>query len=173
MQKQSNSWVPTICLILFVAVFLLVGQVSAQNKIAGTMTMAYTQVDSMVVGDAAGHNLSLARAEGTNTSAGETSFMDGAATINFSYSDLLTGSGPNQGYVILKNGDDMAMSKWEGKVTTTMSDEGTPIINFDGTFEFVSGTGKYQGISGNGTYKGQFTSMTEYTTDWEGQYTLK
>lgn len=173
MQKQFNSWGPAICLILFTGVFFLAGQVSAQNKIAGQLTLAYTQMDSMVVGDAAGHLMTLSQSEGTNTSVGETSFMDGASSVNFACSDLVMGNGPHQGYVTLKSGDDMTVAKWQGKVTTTMSDEGTPIITFAGTFEYVKGAGKYKGITGKGSYKGQFMSQSEYTSDWEGEYSLK
>jgi hypothetical protein len=35
------------------------------------------------------------------------------------------------------------------------------------------GAGQYENITGNGTYNGQFTSKSEYTVEWEGEYSLK
>lgn len=164
---------PAMMLVLFVAILFVAGQAVAQNKIAGSQNMSYTEIDSLIVKDAAGHNMTLGRAEGTNTSVGESSFMDGAESVDLSYSDLVMGNGTNQGYTIFKNGDDMAVVKWQGEVTTTMTEEGTPMTTFSGNWEFVKGFGQYQDIKGKGTYKGQVTSKTEYTVQWQGEYLPK
>ena len=173
MRKQSSVWGSTIILVLFAGSFFMPGRAVAQNNVSGQLTMSYTQMDSMAVRDAAGHNVSLNRSEGDNVSIGETMFMNNAHTVNLDYNDLEMGSGPHQGYLTFTQGDDKVIVKWRGKVTTTMSDEKTPIISFAGTFEFVFGSGKYKGISGDGTYNGQSISKSKYTVDWEGQYTLK
>jgi len=164
---------PVIMLVLFMAILFITGQADAQNKVSGKMTMAYTKADSIVIPDTEGHRAVLAEATGTNTSAGENAFMDGAETILASYTDLIMGSGPNQGYTIFKMGDNMTVAKWKGEVKTTMTEEGAPNVTFSGSFEYVKGTGQFANIKGSGTYKGQFTSPTEYTVDWQGEYSLK
>lgn len=173
MQKHLVSSRLAICLALFAAFFIITGQAEAQMKIAGKLMMAYAKIDSLSVGDAAGHLMTFGESKGTNTSSGENDFMNGAESVNLAYSDLTMGTGPHQGYVVFKNGDDMTVAKWQGMVNTTMSDEGVPNTTFTGTYEYIKGTGMYQGISGKGTYKGQFNSKTEYVVDWEGQYSLK
>jgi hypothetical protein len=55
-------------------------------------------------------------------------------------------------------------------VSTTLAPDKTPHTTFAGTWTYVSGTGKYQGIRGGGTYQGHFSSPTEYTIEWKGEY---
>ena len=173
MLKQSTVSKPVIFLILFMAIMFFAGQADAQTKISGKMTMTYTKMDSIVVGDTDGHNMSLATSKGTNADTGENGFLDGAEALNFSYGDLTKGSGPHQGYATIKKDKDMIISKWQGEVKVTMTEEGTPKIAFMGTFEYIKGAGQFENISGKGTYKGHFTSKTEYVVDWKGEYSLK
>jgi hypothetical protein len=173
MLRKTTGSKPAFILLLFLGVIILAAQTEAQTKIAGKMTMVFAKTDSLLVADAPGHLMTIGESKGTNTSVGESSFMDGSESVNYSYSDIMMGNGAHQGYVTHKSGDDMTVTKWQGKITTTMSKEGAPITTFAGTFEYVKGTGKYQGISGKGTYQGQFTSETEYTVEWQGEYTLK
>jgi hypothetical protein len=173
MLKPSTAGKPVIILVLFMAVMFIAGQADAQTKISGKMTMTYTKMDSIVVDDTDGHNISLAISKGTNADTGENGFLDGAEAINYSYGDLAKGSGSHQGYATLKKGDDMIITKWKGEVKTTMTAEGTPKTTFSGTFEYIKGAGQFKGIKGAGTYKGHFTSKSEYIADWEGEYSLK
>ena len=128
--------------------------------------------EPMEVGDTEEHAMVLGHSEGTNTSTGENVFMDGAQIVNLSFSDLVKGNGPHQGYVEFTKGEDAVFAKWQGTVTTMMSDEGTPMMSFEGTFTYIGGMGQYMGIKGSGTYKGYFTSETEYMTEWEGEYAI-
>jgi len=61
-------------------------------KIAGEIKAAYTQKDSIAVGDAEGHVLSLAISEGPNVSTAEHEFMEGATVLNYSFNDLVGGT---------------------------------------------------------------------------------
>jgi hypothetical protein len=160
-------------LVLLIAGIFLTGQAQAQTSISGKMTMAYTEMDSLVVGDTEGHYMMLGKAQGSNANAEEGGFMDGADITDLLFSDLIMGNGSNEGYVIFKSGEDMAMGKWKGAVKTTMTEEGTPDVTFKGTWEYIKGAGKYKGITGSGTYEGHFTTMTEFIVNWEGEYTLK
>jgi hypothetical protein len=126
-----------------------------------------------VVGDTEGHNMSVIESKGTNTSTSDNGFMEGAETVNCAFGDVVMGTGQQQGYVTFKSGDDITVAKWKGEVKTTMTEEGAPNVTFSGTFKYVMGAGQYENITGNGTYNGQFTSKSEYTVEWEGEYSLK
>jgi len=173
MFNKLSTGGPVIMLVLIMAILFIAGQADAQNKIAGKLTLAYSSLDTLAVGDTEGHNMALAESKGTNASTGETAFMDGAEAVNLSFADLAMGSGPHEGYVTFKSGDDMTIAKWKGMVTTTMSAEGAPQTSFSGTFEYIKGAGQFENIKGAGTYEGHFTSNTEYVSDWKGEYTLK
>lgn len=64
-------------------------------------------------------------------------------------------------------------SKWQGKVSTTQSPEGKPIMKWEGTFSYVKGTGKWENIQGGGTYKGGFIARGIYVNHVEGEYFIK
>lgn len=163
---------------LFVGVTVMIAVVVAPSaaqekvKIAGKMTCVETRQDTVAIGDVEGHVFSISKYEGTNASTGESKFMDGARLVNVASSEFTAGVGPHHGYVRLIHADGMAIAQWEGRVTTVSTKEG-PLVTFKGTFSYTQGTGKFQNIRGNGTYEGQFTSKTEYTTDWEGEYYIE
>ena len=164
---------------LFVGLALIIAFTPAitmaqqMTKIAGEIKAVYTKQDTTAVGDTERHMLSFAVSEGANVSTAEHEFMDGAQTVNFSFSDLAGGNGPHQGYVKFTKNGDSAFAKWKGKVTTTLSAEDTPVTTFEGTTTWIKGTGKFVNIQGTGAYKGGFTSKTEYAVAWEGEYSIK
>lgn len=142
---------------------------AAPSKIAGTFAVRYTEQHPLNVTDVAGHMLLLGRVEGSNRSTGPTVYMDGAAVTNLEFADLVQGNGPHQGYILMSKDADSVISKWSGKVTTTLSPDKTPITTFEGTWVQVKGTGRYHAATGSGSYKGHFTSQSEYTVDWKGE----
>jgi hypothetical protein len=142
---------------------------SAPSKIGGTFALKYAEQHPLPVPDAPGHALVLGRVEGVNRSTGPTPYMDKGKVTNFEFADLAQGNGPQQGYISMSQGADSVISKWNGKVTTTLSPDKTPITTFEGTWTKVKGTGRYGDTTGKGTYKGHFTSQTEYTVDWIGE----
>jgi hypothetical protein len=142
---------------------------SGPSKIAGTFNAKYVAQHPLPVSDAEGHTLVLGRVEGVNRSTGPTPYMDQGKVTNLEFGDLTQGNGPHQGYISMSQGADSVISKWNGKVTTTLSPEKTPITTFEGTWNKIKGTGRYQAVTGSGTYKGRFTSKHEYTVDWNGQ----
>jgi len=141
----------------------------APSRIAGTFSAKYAEQHPLPVPDAAGHALVLARAQGVNRSTGPTPYMDKGDVTNFESADLTQGNGPQQGYISMSQGADTMISKWSGKVTTTLSPQKTPITTFEGTWTKVKGAGRYADVTGKGAYKGRFTSQTEYTVDWSGE----
>jgi hypothetical protein len=141
----------------------------APSKIGGTFALKYAEQHPLPVPDAAGHVLLVGRVEGSNRSTGPVAYMDQAQVTNLEFADLTQGNGPQQGYITMRSGADTVISRWSGKVTTTLSPDKTPLTRFEGTWTKVKGTGQYQGITGSGIYKGRFTSQTEYTVDWKGE----
>jgi hypothetical protein len=94
---------------------------------------------------------------------------DGQVT-NADMGDLVQGNGTHLGYYVVSDKAGRATSRWSGKVSPTLAPDKTPHTTFAGTWTYVSGTGKYQGIRGGGTYQGHFSSPTEYTIEWKGEY---
>lgn len=164
----------SISLALILALVATMSIAEQKTKIAGKVTLSYTgnrlEID---VGDTEGHSFSVSESEGTNLSTGKHEFMDGAQVINISFGDLAKGNGLQQGYIKFGKSDDTAFAKWEGKVTTTLSLEGTPVTVFEGSLHFIKGTGQFANIQGRGSYKGGFISKTIYTAEWEGEYFIK
>ena len=166
---MKNSKV-VIVLLLFSVLFLFVSSatLNAKTNISGKFTGKITKQEKVEVADAEGHVIQLSVSLGTNAG-GE---MDGAKFENDTFSDTKKGNGMHQGYSTLTLNGDKTISKFEGKVTTTMSEDGKPNTTFEGTFTFIGGEGKYKNIKGGGTYKGKYISETEWETEWEGSYDI-
>ena len=163
----------SFCFVLVYSVVSLDAIAQQMTKISGKMTLANIERQVYESGYTEGHSLALSQAEGINISTGANVFMDGAQVVNFSFADLVKGNGPHQGYVKLLKKDDAVISKWQGKITTIMSNEGIPITTFDGTFSYVKGLGKFNNIQGKGTFRGKFISKMIYTVEWEGEYSVQ
>jgi hypothetical protein len=143
-------------------------------KVAGKQTIAYTRQERINVGDNEGHILSIIEAEGVNVSTGETDYMNGAQVINIVTSDLVNFNGPIQGYSITKKKNDSAFGKFEGKITTTLSADGTPVAVIEEVhLNWVQGTGQFRNIQGAATAKGRYISTNIYLVEWEGEYWIK
>lgn len=170
---RTRRWLaPIVCLSLIIALVVATAMAQKKHEIAGKMTMDYPTQERIEVGDTEDHVLSFGAAKGTNECTSKHKFMDGAQAVNVAFSDLVQGNGPHQGYLKLTLGEDAVFCKWEGMITTTVPEEGAPIIAFEGAFSYIKGTGPFENIQGDGTYKGVFTSKTEYTVDWEAKYSI-
>ena len=141
--------------------------------VSGRFTMKYSQQHALPVGDAAGPVLLANEAKGTNSNTGRTDYMNGAGVTNVEIADLTQGNGQHQGYVTFAKDGETSVSRWNGRVTTTLSADKKPITTFEGTWAKVGGTGRYAGVDGKGRYKGRMLSPTEYVVDWEGELGLK
>ena len=161
-----------IGLLAIVAFVIMPATAEKKHQISGKMTMTYPEQLRIEVGDTEGHTLSFGTSEGINKCTSEDTFMDGGQAVNMAFSDLVRGNGPHQGYAKFTLGEDAVFCKWEGTVTAMVREEGEPLTAFEGTYVYIKGTGQFENIQGKGTYKGQFTSKTEYTTDWEGEYSI-
>jgi hypothetical protein len=128
----------------------------------------FTKMEQMNLDDTEGHTMSFYESKGAGTGSTEdfTFWSPGA-------SDLIKGNGPHHGYFKAtdKNGD-VYFNKWQGKVTTTMSPQGTPMVKYEGTWSFIRGTGRWENAQGGGTYKGWFIGEGIYVNTTEGELTI-
>ncbi len=174
---EKTSFRHLTALFIGLALLLAVAPTSSNaqemTKVAGKINLTYTHQDSIVVGDTEGHVLSFDMSEGTNVSIADDEFMEGAQVTIYAFSDLVAGNGPHEGYAKFAKNGDTTFAKWQGKVTTTLSAENTPVTTFEGTSTWIKGTGKFENIQGTNTYKGGFISKTEYEVEWAGEYTIK
>ena len=139
-------------------------------KGAGKYSAHVTKVEIFEVGDVKGHTVSLRKAEGINSNLGQQVFMDGAKIVTMTFSDLVMGNGPHQGYTEMEKNGDLIISKFDGRIVTTLSAEGKPITSFSGTMHWIKSSGQFTNMQGGGIYKGHFTSETSYEVEWEGEY---
>lgn len=157
--------------VLLLAVCTTTALAQEKMMVSGKMTMTFAKQDTVTVGGDGSHYLAIQRSVGTNASAGEHTFMDGAKAVNVSFADLTQGSGPHQGYATFSHDEGTVATQWKGQVTTA-AEKDAPVISFEGTFTWKHGTGKFANISGTGTYKGHYTSPTTYEAEWMGEYSI-
>ena len=138
-------------------------------SISGSAELTYTDQHAATVPDATGHVLLVGETRGTNTSA-DKAYLADAQVVNVDHADLKQGSGPQWGYYAMSLGPDTVVARWSGSVTTTMKRD-QPQTDFQGSWEYVKGTGAYAAIRGKGTYDGHFLAKDRYLVNWRGSYT--
>jgi len=163
-----------LLLILITLAFILAFSVTTSTaqekvKINSKYTGVFTKMERMKIDDTEGHTLNSFEAKGAGMgSAGGFTFF------NQGVSDLVKGNGTHSGYYKATDKDGhVYFAKWQGKVTTTMSSEGRPNVQFGGTWSFIKGTGKWENVEGGGTYKGMFIGPDIFTNTTEGEYFIK
>jgi len=171
------SKVVALSAVLILTVFLIFGAsislAQEKNAIGGKMSCEYADQKQFNIGDNEGHMLSVIQSTGKNASLKVGEFMDGAAVVNYSMGDLVKGSGEQYGYIMFVKGADTTFAKWDHTVTTTVTPERKNVTTFKGRFKFTRGTGQFKRIRGSGFYDGAFTSPTEYSVEWKGEYSIK
>lgn len=119
---------------------------------SGTFTMNYTKNNPIPVGDQEGHIIYLGEARGT----AKGGWKNGGKVLIREYVDIVNGNGTHQGYVTVNRGAAKEVTKYSGKGSTTMNEDGTPNTTFGGNWTLVYGIGDFEQQVGNrGTYKGQ------------------
>jgi hypothetical protein len=137
-------------------------KIKIKGKRVGTSESKPIEVD-----DIEGHILSTGIAKGVDV-------VNNEIFISWSTADLVKGNGTHQGYGkgIDKDGN-VYFNTFQGKISTTMSPQGRPLVTFEGTWSLVRGTGKWENAQGSGSYKGRFIGPGIFTYDWEGEYFIK
>jgi len=170
---SKRSIVSSMCLALVLVFCTTPLMAQKMTKISGKMTLAATMQERADIGDTEGHIVSLSIFEGTNVNTGTNAFMDGAHVTNTAFVDYTKGNGSHQTYVKMSANDDAVFAKCEGRTTTVLSDDGTSVTTFEGTFTYVGGTGQFENIHGSGTYKGKYIATHIYVAMWDGEYYIK
>ena len=143
--------------------------VTERLQVSGVFSMKAGQQQTLPVASPAEPVLLLTLSSGTNRSTGQSAYMDGAEVIDRQIADLTQGNGPHRGYITEIHGADTTVTRYQGKVVTTLGADQKPITRFEGTWSKLEGTGQYEGVTGAGSYKGRMISQTEYTVEWNGE----
>jgi hypothetical protein len=127
-----------------------------------------TKIEVIKIDDAEGHIIQIAEVKGVDVGSGSVAFSR-------SFSDVVKGNGTIQGYstVMEPDGANVRFLKHQGKITTTLSPGGKPIITAEGTYSLIRGTGTWEGLQGGGTWKSKTIAEGISIMDWEGEFTKK
>jgi hypothetical protein len=167
--SKSKLFLIITTLVLILAFSVTTSMAQEKIKISSTYTGAFTKMEQIKPDDIEGHTLSLYEAKGAGTGS-----VGGFTFFNQGMSDLVKGNGTHHGYYKATDKDGhVYFAKWQGKVTTTMSPEGMPMVKFGGTWSFTKGTGKWENVQGGGTYKGMFIGDGIFSNVTEGEYFIK
>jgi hypothetical protein len=160
--------------ILIVAAWVLgsVTQAGAQTyTVNGRQAQHVTKAYVIEVGDVPGHKLFVFENPGLF-------FQDDGqvATVSvWTMADYTQGSGPAQGYSLYTYEDGSTYcTNW--KLTATAAPDGKT-TSWEGTYEYLKGTGRFKGMKGGGSFTGKRLASlpgagAELYTDMAGTYTL-
>ena len=89
--------------------------------------------------------------------------------IVYEQSDQVEGTGTHRGYFrrLHKNGD-TDYGPFEGMNKTSVKEDGSWEMTWEGTWKSNGGTGKFKNIKGGGTYRGKATAQEAFT-EFEGE----
>jgi hypothetical protein len=156
--------VPAILLALALA-----ATAAAQTKISGTLTCKPAAPSPVEIGDKPGHSFSVDKAECTWPKPIEMAGVADKEAVSVASDEIngstMTGHGYHMG--TMSNGDKY-VTRFQGSAKLK---DGKPVAT-QGTWSFVSGTGKLKGIKGKGTYKGGPNPDGTMTYQVEGEYSL-
>jgi hypothetical protein len=152
-------------------VFAMALTVSAQGtKISGKAHCDKPDPAAMTdVGDKPGHMMMLRGAACNYTTPMEIAGLKTTTGHDAGTAEVTGSASKDSGYhtATMDNGDKFTV--WfSGKGTMNKDQSGT----FEGTWKFVSGTGKLRGIKGSGTYKGTQAADGTSDVDVDGDYTI-
>jgi hypothetical protein len=174
MATKKSIYIWILFGILITAAWLLgsVTQAGAQTyTMKGRSSHHVTKAHAIEVGDVPGHNIFLFDQSGLFFQ------EDGQVAILSvkGVSDYTQGSGPAQGYW-LNTYEDGSTTCVKWKLIATAAPDGKT-TSWEGTFEYIKGTGRFEGIKGGGSFTGKrFAPLpgagAEIYNDFTGTYTL-
>ncbi len=125
------------------------------------------KTEVMKIDDTEGHIIMITESKGVDVNLG-------TVAVSRSIWDLVKGNGTVQGYTTNTDTDGhINYSKQQGKVTTTLSPAGKPIMTVEGTFSLIKGTGKWEGFQGGGPWKLKTIGEGISVMDWQGEFIKK
>jgi hypothetical protein len=144
------------------------GAAAGTGRTNHLMTQAKVDID-----DVPGHALSQAVGDE------ELETPDRIAGVSFDHakvkvvrqSDLVDGSGVVRGYATWEGSSGQKLFVMFG-YTVPPFPPGSDRVPFEGTFEWIGGTGALQGVHGKGTLEGEISKSGEASYRWAGSYEL-
>ena len=79
--------------------------------------------------------------------------------MDYSQSDTIDGSGRNRAILYTHDDGSHSYGTYKGTIKKTSKPDGSWEIVYEGTYQYVGGSGKYKNIKGGGTYKGRSSSQ--------------
>jgi hypothetical protein len=160
-----------IVTIMILSLILAVGVVNsiAQEKIKMKDKTYWvdTKAETMKIDDIDGHLILISEVKGINVGSG-------AISVSRSTMDVVNWNGTSVGYSTTTDSDgDSTYAKAQGKVITTLSPQGKPVMIMEGSWSMIKGTGKYAGFQGGGPYKLKVIGPGISVMDWEGELVKK
>lgn len=155
--------------LILALVVVLAPQAMAQT-LSGRIVVHVKPEDVKVheVGDVPGHTLMLVQFRGLAfLDSGEVAEVMGTETL-----DRSEGGGTYRGYEVLTFEDgSTVVSQFEGR---NEPGENPGQVQFEGTFQYISGTGRFAGIEGKGRHEGvnHVASGAGGYYDFEGTYSV-
>ena len=141
------------------------GRVKYLN-VGGKYTVTCSKHESVTIPDHKGHTVEYIIADGFNENVGIDTHLDGANVKMIITADMTHGHGHHYGYTTLSKGEDKAVTKLQGYVST---DKQGQTSSMTGTWiKAHGGEGRYQGVMGSGTYKGKMLGKDKFELEWEG-----
>jgi len=140
-----------------------------KKKITGTNKLVLPISRSVVsLGDDPKHELVVLEISRDTTTSSDPDWNE-TEQIVYSQSDDVAGTGTNRGYYrrLHKNGE-TDYGPYEGTHKTTIKEDGSWEMTWEGTWRTNGGTGKFKDFKGGGTYRGKAT-VQETITEWEGE----
>lgn len=159
---------PTLAVLLFLGG--LGAPVQAQETLKGKIVGHALPEDLKVVevGDRPGHTVTLVKVRGlASFESGDVAVLQATEII-----DDVAGSGTYEGYEILTFEDGSTIvSRFQGESTVTQDGQ---YIDFQGTHDYIGGTGRFAGMEGEGTHEGRnyLAAGAGFYFDFEATYTL-
>ncbi len=172
MATRKSIWILFGILIIAAWVLGSVTQAGAQTyTLKCRSTGHFPKINIIEVGDVPGHNLLVGE------SAAMQSYDDGSvATYSGKImAEFSKGSGKAQVYAMSTFEDGSTL--WTKEETTIIANPDGKTSRWEGTFEYIKGTGRFEGIKGGGTYTGKrFAPVpgvgAQFYADYTGTYTL-
>jgi hypothetical protein len=167
-RKTNHIAVITLSIVLLLLLAAPFVQAAERGKVTNRLVLYVTNTQMIPIGDVEGHIIFLYEAKGI-------AFWEPWGPVlnkESGIGDRTKGLGHHECYDIYTFPDGSTITtKFKGKTTSAGSGK-TGAGGGEGTWTFVSGTGKFQGIQGGGTSKFWHAGPGQAYADIEGEYTL-
>ncbi len=157
-------------LLVFLLATALATAAAAQTKISATEQCAKPDpMNTIDVGDRPGHALVIAKVQCTWSKPFEMAGSQVKDAVNVESSEMSGDKSSTNGY---HNGTTADGDKYVVRYRGVARLKDGKLVAAEGTWSYISGTGKLKGIKGKGTYKGKSNADGTTIFDVEGEYQI-